>query len=370
MTVSQQVQIYPKIFQNVGILGPEIDHQRSLVAMLGSSAGNQTLIPDSNSYFQGRATGLTTRIERVVDQLWGTRNQDYLHYLCKLLDDAHTEAVVAYWGTNPLADLLALRLLRPHIKLVLMVLCYPLSLNYPGVARQQWMMRRAAKVLDGFIFPSIEMARFFEQTVFGKARPAYMILPPFWPKSFQAVERADSASNSPNLVFIGRTDLSHRTVHAGDDIRPLMRGLLDAGIELHHVRSDETNDGHPMRHPFEPVGQSHLIEMMGRYDASLIAYNTNVCARDDRFRLTVPDRLITSVAAGVPIAIPAQGYEASKNYLREYPAVFTFKSPQDLKQQLSDRAHVTALREAAWTARVRYHAEGQETRLRAFLAEV
>src|SRR5207247_7995455 len=117
----------------------------------------------------------------------------------------------------------------------------------------------------------------------------------------------------------------------------LMRAILDSGIDLHHCYSAETDDGHPRRKPFRPMSLPDLIQKMASFDASLIAYNTGACPRADRFELTIPDRLITSVAAGVPVAIPKQGYSAAKSYLKDYPAVIQFDSPDNLRKAISDR---------------------------------
>ncbi len=106
---------------------------------------------------------------------------------------------------------------------------------------------------------------------------------------------------------------------------------------------------------------------MAAHDASLIAYNAAACRRTERLELTVPDRLLTSVAAGVPIAIPSIGYSGSKQYLAEYPAVIEFDSVPDLKRQLEDRERIKSLHEAAWQARKLYTAEAQGELLARFL---
>ena len=145
-----------------------------------------------------------------------------------------------------------------------------------------------------------------------------------------------------------------------------MQSILQSGIELHHVYSPETDDGHPRRRLFQPLSLSGLIEFMGSFDASLIAYNTDACARDDRFRLTVPDRLVTSVAGGVPIAVPRQGYDAVKSYLRDYPAVIEFDSAGGLAETLGDRQLVSRLRNSAWAARQSYVAKQHGATLQKF----
>ena len=354
----------------VAILGPAIEHRDSLKAMLQGRVKQLGWVPDSHSFLGGRVPTWRDRASRSLDQLSRTRNPEYLNHLVTQVDALQPDLIIAYWGTNPLPDVAALRRLRPSVKLILMVLCYPQSLTSPGVFRQHWMMRRAAKFLDGLIFPNREMADYFSSEVLKAHMPPFQVIPPCWPASFQSTAQAALVSDRANLIFIGRTDLSHHTVHAADDLRPLMRAVVESGIELHHRQSAETDDGHPLRRPFQPLGQSALIQKVSGYDACLIAYNTVACARDERFRFTVPDRLITSVAAGVPIAIPSSGYEGSKSYLENYPAMIEFESVNSLARQLADRPQMRKLREAAWQARENYTAQAQGARLQAFLESI
>lgn len=353
----------------VTLLGPDIDHRRSLECMLGAPHKVQWL-PDSNSHLAARPADEVTRFTRLAHRagrLVGTFDARYVRETTEALERQPTDVVIAYWGTEPLADLLAIRRRMPHVKLVLMVLCYPVSLTRAGVTRQDWMMRRIMRVLDGVIFPNDAMRAHFQAAGLLGSRVASLILPPCWTGAFQSKEGQPPGFSEPNVIFTGRTDLSSATVHAADDLRVLMRELLDAGIELHHVRSRETDDGHPLRRPFQPMRQAELIRAMARHDASLIAYNTAACERDDRFRLTVPDRLITTVAAGVPVAVPERGYDGAKEYLRGHPGVLTFRDAVHLRQMLNDRARVADVRSQAWAIRGRYAAEQHADLLQGFL---
>jgi hypothetical protein len=351
----------------VTLLGPDIEHRDSLRAMLEGRVGRVACLPDSHSFRKGQGGGLGRKIRRLLDQVRGTRDPDYVALAVQTIDESDSRFVIAYWGTIPLPDLVAVKRARPHLKVVLMVLCYPLCLTGPGIFRQNMLMRRAARFLDGVMYPSEEMAGYCRDRLFGRHALPSVVIPPCWPAGFQAAVRPQPVGDRPNLVYIGRTDLASSTIHAADDLRPLMGAILESGIELHHGYSPETDDGHPNRKPFRPLPLPDLVRTLGRFDASLIAYNTAACARDDRFRLTVPDRLITSVAAGVPVAVPAQGYTASKSYLKSYPAVIEFDSPGDLRQALADRPRVADWQNAAWAARQNYTAERHGGALRAFL---
>jgi hypothetical protein len=84
----------------------------------------------------------------------------------------------------------------------------------------------------------------------------------------------------------------------------------------------------------------------------------------------VPDRLVASVAAGLPIAIPREGYEACKEYLRGYRAVIEFETPAHLASKLSDREEVGRLKNLAWEDRRRYVGEQHLKELIPFLVDV
>lgn len=350
----------------VTLLGPDIDHRRSLEVMLGSGC-RVNWIPDSNSFLSGRQSGWFDRLHSKAERVFGTRSADYLELVSQALQANQSSVVVAYWGTEPLADLMALRRVRPDLKLLLMVLCFPVALNIAGIRRQNWMMRRTADLLDGLLFPNEAMRDHFIAEGLMPRQRANMVLPPCWAGALQAQGSQPAGLSEPNMIFIGRTDLSSSTVHKADDLRSLMRECLDAGILLYHGQSRETEDGHPFRRPFAPVCQSQLIENMACHDVSLIAYNLAACDNDARFDLTVPDRLLSSVAAGVPIAVPRSGYTGLKQYLAGHEALIEFDSPPGLMRVLRDRAHVEVLRKAAWDARPRFAAERHGAALRDFL---
>lgn len=355
---------------SVTLVGPDIDHKASLEAMLGGRVRSLAWMPDSNSLLKGRSPTLGDRVRRAIDQLTHTRDPKFIDSMRRHLEQQQTDVVIAYWGSGPLADISAIKRLRPSVKVVLMVLCYPVALDHIGVRRQNFLMRRVARHLSGVMYSNSVMERYFTDEVFGsRGRHLRNVqIKPCWPASFQSEDVRSPVSDRPNLIFVGRTDLSHHTVHAADDLRPLMAEILEHQIELHHVRSPETTDGNPYRFPFDPVNQAELISMMSGYDATLIAYNTAACERAERFELTAPDRLITAVAAGVPVAVPAQGYSGSKEYLRDYPAVIEFDSVAHLREQLLDRPKIQRMRAAARQARSAYAAEQHGQELADYLA--
>lgn len=354
----------------VALLGTDTqcEHTDSLRAMLDGHVAGFATLPDSQSATKDR-NSWSLKYSRLRDQLWGTSDPDYLRSVLSIIDETQSKIVIGYWGTLPLPDLLAIRKARPNVKVVLLLLCFPLALTTPGILRQSFYLRRATRFLDGIVFPSELTQDYVRSRVFrGNSLPS-VVIPPCWPRSFQATHEFRPTRTDPNLIFVGRTDLSSRTATVADDVRPLMKSILDMGVDLHHASSPETDDGHPHRRHFEPLPMLDLIARIGEFDASLVAYNTQECARDDRFQLTIPDRLVTSVTAGVPIAIPGQGYDAIKNYLSEYP-VLEFETARDLAEALADRPQIARLREAAWNSRRNYEATRHSPVLTRFLDQL
>lgn len=306
---------------------------------------------------------------RLADGLFGTVDPAFLGRTLRAIDEEAIQMVVAYWGTGPLSDIVALKRARPAVKVVLMMLCYPLAFTTGGILRQRLRMARAAGSLDGVLCPSRGMVDYLSAHDLAGRECPMIVLPPCWPASFRAARRDPLAPNR-RVVYVGRPDFTSRTATGADDVRLLLDGLLEAGVEVHHGEARALGDGHPGRRMFPPTPLRSLIALMGGFDASLVAYNDAACARRERLVLTVPDRLITSVAAGIPVALPATGYDASRHYLADYPAIIEYRSARELADRLGDRDHVARLRDEAWLARGRYAAERHGEALRDFLHAV
>lgn len=351
------------------VIGPDIPHRQSLLAMLETLSIPACSADDSHTFRSRKGPDLRSRVVRGMDLAFGTRDPAYLDYVLAEIDRSGSDVLVFYWGTLPLADIVAIKRMRPRLKTMLMLLCYPLALSSAGIVRQRVVLRRALPSIDALICPTVEMRDYLERNIIARGgRCLAGVVAPCWPEVMCPRTRHEDVADRPNLVYVGRTDLSGRTVHKADDIRALMSGLLEAGIELHHAYSPETDDGHPGRKQFKPLPISELVATMSGFDASLVAYNTDACRRTDRFDLTVPDRLLSSVLAGVPIALPAGGYAASRSYLQDYGALLEFSSPADLRRQLADRQRIGQLKEIAWRSRERYVAERQAEALGGLMA--
>ncbi|MDA0590614.1 MAG: hypothetical protein O2820_21610 [Planctomycetota bacterium] len=139
----------------VTLLGTDTqcEHSGSLRAMLDGRVAGLASVTDSQSATKNWKSW-RLKFSRLRDQLWGTSDPDSLQSVLSVIDETQSKIVIGYWGTLPLPDLLAIKKARPNVKVVLLLLCYPLALTKGGILRQDFYLRRAARFLDGIVFPS------------------------------------------------------------------------------------------------------------------------------------------------------------------------------------------------------------------------
>lgn len=355
----------------VAYLGPRSDHRAVLEQLMAAAGAPLTCLDDSLA--AGAYTGASrfgravAGARRAVAQVRGRAPADHLDRLTAAVDAAGVRCVLAFWGTNPLADAIALKRRRPGLKVVLNVLCHPLALTPLRIGIQNRLMRRAARWLDGFVFPSRAMREYFARDVFTAPRPA-IVIPPYLPADAHPSESVSPVDCTPNLVFLGRMDWS--SAQPSDNVGGLLDALLDRGVHVFHHATAAPVRPHPRRHTFEYRPLNDVVRLCPRFQATLVAYNTAACSRDVRFRVTVPDRLVAGVAAGLPVFLPRSGYDACWEYLAGYPAAIPFDTPDDIRRVLNNGPGMAGVKAAAWAARGPYTAEAHLDRLLEFLTSV
>jgi hypothetical protein len=308
------------------------------------------------------------RLLRIYSQLFGVKDAPYEKALAEYLSRNRLERILVYWGLNPMADIIWIKKHQPEIKVILNVLCHPLGLTKSRIFMQNLLFRLGARYIDGIVYPSQVMKTYFQQNVLRGGDLPSIVSPPYLSERYFVKERAPSCSMTPNTVFLGRMDW-----WAGqptDDVVNQLNSLMDRGIHVYY--SDKTNavtDGE-YRHPYRPAPLIEVIKLASQFDASLMVYNLKACQRDDRFRVTIPDRVVASIAARIPIAIPNEGYDACKEFLSDYKAVIEFGSPQELKEQLDRRDYIMELRALALENSERYYAEAHLDPLVRFVTQV
>jgi len=232
---------------------------------------------------------------------------------------------------------------------------------------QNLLLKYSSRYIDAFIFSSHTMKDYFNNFIVQIKEGSYLIIPPALSRAELPREYLPPITNTPNLVFLGRPDwwLGQPT----DNMNKFIDAAIFCGLHVYyagHIDEEITSDGN--RHIFKSMKLDRLANFVTQFDASLIMYNLDNASRHERFNNTIPDRLIASVAFGIPIAIPKKGYEASKEFLREYEAVIEFESFYELKSILDDRGRVAILKQQARANSKHYFLEKYIDKLIEFIA--
>jgi len=356
---------------NIAYLGPPNDHWISLDLVFRGAGVRLIQILDSLAWSSASpAAGSVwlARARRVWWQIAGTADAQYLQHALRLIDELDVTCVLAFWGTRPLADIRALKRLRPHLRVVLVVLCHPLGLTPLKARMEHLLLNHAMRELDGLIVSSHVMERYLAAHVPASRRVTKLLLAPCWAETYARHAPLTPLAEQPNVIFLGRMDW--RAGQSTDNVTGPLRELMREGIDVHFSRSPESEIVQEHACTFEAVDIKQLGDFASRFDASLILYELAHAKVTDRFDVTVPDRLITSVAAGIPIALPAEGFAACKEYLQAYGAVLEFRSMAHLAEQLRDRVRMGSLRKLAWERSRLYRAEAELPKLMRFLRQV
>jgi hypothetical protein len=171
----------------------------------------------------------------------------------------------------------------------------------------------------------------------------------------------------PNRFLRGRMQRKHSTldkqVHlliAGTattdggryDYREAIRDLAECGAHVHlygmfrrmradgrMMNSDDVRDEYrdlaPSNylHLHDPVPPARFVEEWSQYDAGLL----HTTRGDDAFRrLNMPNRYSAYIAAGLPVALPANAMPAMERRLAELNAGIIYQSYDELFQRLAD----------------------------------
>lgn len=363
----------------IGYLGKSTEqHSVNLRYLLQSVGENLQIIPDSLS------AGVYERVprpvswkpvalawkrgHRLVSQLHRTEHRGYVDGVIREIDRSGIDCIIAFWGIQPIPDIAAIKKYRPETKIILNVLCHPTAISRTRAGAQDWFLRRAMKYCDGLILSGRLMKAYFESRILRGRSVPVLIWPPYLSRRFHALRRLTECSTIPSALFLGRMDWSR--AQASDNVRASLLELMNEGINIYYDNSPEGRGLHRLGHAFAYRPLAEILLYATQFDAAVVMYNLSACECTDRFDVTVPERLVSSVAAGIPVAIPRSGYDACKEYLKSYRAVIEFTSMKELAVRLGARDEVKELKQMAQEDRANYEGECNLRPLLEFISDV
>ena len=308
-----------------------------------------------NNFYLNSKSKYLRRFYRVYSQLFGVKDSNYEKILKDYIKRYQVDCILAFWGINAIADIISIKKIRPQTKVILNILCHPTGLTPSKVFLQNKFLHLSAKYCDALVYSSNVMKQYIERNVLRNIKKPYLILPPFFSQDYFPDKRLPPCSCTPNLVFLGRMDWW--AGQPSDNVLSQIESFMNCGIHVYH--SDKTGrlPFNEFRHTFKPMSLLELKNFATQFNASLIIYNLRECRSHDRFRVTIPDRLTASVIFGIPVAIPRDGYDACKEFLKDYDAVIEFSSPHELNKKLSNHEYLINLKNSACVNSQKYIGE-------------
>ncbi|WP_442505074.1 hypothetical protein SH528x_003845 [Novipirellula sp. SH528] len=353
---------------SIGFLGkPKSDHADALGSLASCINAKYIRIPDSpnSGAYQASKIRIVRQLYRGCMQWKGTAHRAYLKDALGAIDSNDVDVLVAYWATNPLADAIAIKRERPRTAVVANVLCHPKGFTGRSMVLADQLFRRAAAKLDGFIFPTHQMKYYFERRIFRGIQVHSTVIPPCWSGTMSPSIDIKCDYSTPSILHMGRTELK---THSRSE--NLLDQLMNCGINVHYCPADPKAKQHPHQHYFARRSLPELIKFATQFPATLGGFITPSLASSRQVHLSVPDRLISSVASGVPVALPFDGYEAYKEYLHQYEAVIRFDSAEVLANQLRNPDSLRKLKELSQNTRSHYRIEAHAEQYLQFFTTV
>jgi hypothetical protein len=295
----------------------------------------------------------------------GINSPAYTKELESFLDKNGINCILAYWGLNVFADIITIKKVRPKIKIVLNVLCHPMGQTPGKIFIQNKYFKCFLKYLDGIIYSSSTMSMYFKQHVIGKLDIPGLIQSPYLSKDYFCRVTAESYPDNPSLLYLGRRDWWNGD--ASDNLESFINDLMKMKIRVCYCSKETSDSNNKYACIFEPMPLIDLKSFGNKCYAALVCYNLTNCKDDTRFRMTIPDRLMASIAMGLPIAIPKKGYDAAKEFLRNWPGVIEFDSISDLYERLLDSKHINELNISCLRESPKFYAESHFNYLLSFL---
>ena len=134
--------MYKNISENikVGYLGDGKSHHCQTLSLLFKGFNipilDNTNIDNSSEYKLYEKMDLIKKgstlqkIFRIYYKLFGTKKPNYRAVLAKYFKDQKVNTLLAYWGTNPISDIISIKRFHPDVKIILNISFSYFCVNY------------------------------------------------------------------------------------------------------------------------------------------------------------------------------------------------------------------------------------------------
>ena len=249
------------------------------------------------------------------------------------------DVVFAWWSSDVMYELLAIRKIFPKLPIVHGLFIYPNSVDRWKLHFEDALYSRVLSQLDLRLHSGRASLEYLQQKFGVLDNGRDMVFPqPLSEKYFfdTRLPLLSKQDGQPHIVYLGRTDFSRDPRKVKDDVRPILKNLTDARI---HVHIGDTKSKVPQSsylHTFQhrPMENRELANFITQFDACLVAYNIKRKCYKGRFDSGMPARFLSGLAGGIPIVIPKGTMRTCEEFIERRGIGFGFNGGTELAEKL------------------------------------
>lgn len=260
----------------------------------------------------------------------------------KSVKESTPDLIFTSWGRTPLPEMRYIKREFSDIPFVHDFRTYPVSRYKTTEYIENLINKEVIENMDGMIFTSETMKKYIENRFENKTKKAEYFSEYIPEKMFFRKNSIDLDIRSPNIIFLGNRKR---------DLSDIFRKVLKKGIDLYAcnkvIDACSSIDTHRNIHTFSEFS-THDVEsgkfsnFISNFDASILVYPNSYSSR---FRNTHPERLLWSIAGGLPILLPESKLKASEQYVLSNGIGITFKNIDGMSRKVKDGKLIDSVRE-------------------------
>lgn len=285
------------------------------------------------------------------------------------------DIVIGWWGSAILGELESYHRAFPEVACLLIIDTLPNAAHLLSEARETLNYNRSTWV-DGFISYSDKMTSLLRARVpHSRNKPFFSLIEPFPQISYSNggdVGIRLEKDHRPALIFTGRADLlfKQETKFRKDAVGEHLISIVRQGarVFVHEKSGIDSTTGLETYPEFSNADLMNGVfaNFISQFDGHLTIYNESNGTIRRRVRTGLSTRLALAMTADAPVVASSESAFLLPLW-GERPFGFTYRTPQDLVAQLSNREKMAVLRENMRQRKQEFSMEQQQLNIQNFL---
>lgn len=270
--------------------------------------------------------------------------------IVEFINKTKPDIIYCFYGSAVLNEIKMIIESRIGIPLIHELLCYPSSLLYKKLKKENRIYKKIINKINTRIHASQFMVKYIKEKLNPKIGKDIIYMHYFSEKYFfkKRLPLISSKNREPHIIFLGVTDFSNPI----DDVREQIHLISRLGIHVHLREPAPGIEKNKYIHIFpvfdsKSVFQGELSTYMTQFDACIVTYNVLPNYRKERFYFSLPSRFLFALTAGIPIVMPKGIFLSCEDIIKKYKIGFTYEKEEELLEKLNDHKFMNKMRQNA-----------------------